>query len=467
MSKQEYRRLAKDAVFFAIGNMGSKILSFLFVPFYTAYLTTAEFGIADIITTTVTLIFPILTIGISEAVLRYACDETENKKEVFSVSVAVIVAATVINTSLAYIVASFFPSISEYILYYVVLFFLSALELSLSNYIKGFGYTRLFAIKGIVYTAVFIFSNIIFLTVLNKSLSGYVYSMIIANIVSILTMIMGGRLENFAVSFRINKKLAKSMFRYSLPMVPATIAWWLNISLNRYMIAYMVGVDETGLYSIATKIPTIVASITAIFSQAWQLAAMRSYGSKDFSVFFSNIFQLIHYILIVGAIIAITGNKILAYFLFRNDFFLAWRYVPLLLISAILSSEAGVLASAYTSAKKTNILFISTVTAAVINVIINYALIKAMGAIGATLATVISFSCMIYVRVLLMKSIVLLSVNWKLYISTLFIMTVSSIFAIYSDSNYYEIVLFMDIVVLLINLRNASNILRKIISLAH
>ena len=195
--------------------------------------------------------------------MLYACDETENKKEVFSVSVAVIVAATVINTSLAYIVASFFPSISEYILYYVVLFFLSALELSLSNYIKGFGYTRLFAIKGIVYTAVFIFSNIIFLTVLNKSLSGYVYSMIIANIVSILTMIMGGRLENFAVSFRINKKLAKSMFRYSLPMVPATIAWWLNISLNRYMIAYMVGVDETGLYSIATKIPTIVASIQA------------------------------------------------------------------------------------------------------------------------------------------------------------------------------------------------------------
>ena len=128
MSKQLYKRLAKDASFFAIGNLGTKILSFLFMPFYTYYLTTAEFGIADMITTSVALIFPILTIGISEAVLRYTCDNSDNKKEIFSLFVAVIIIATTINTSLTFIVSLFVPEIKEYILYYIILFFLSASE---------------------------------------------------------------------------------------------------------------------------------------------------------------------------------------------------------------------------------------------------------------------------------------------------------------------------------------------------
>ena len=458
-----YKRLAKDASFFAIGNLGTKILSFLFMPFYTYYLTTAEFGIADMITTSVALIFPILTIGISEAVLRYTCDNSDNKKEIFSLFVAVIIIATTINTSLTFIVSLFVPEIKEYILYYIILFFLSASELSLSNFIKGLDFIKLFAFKGIIYTLAFIVCNILFLAIFNKSLSGYLYSMIIAHVVSILTMLIGGNLKNYMGTFRINKDLTKMMFRYSIPMVPATIAWWLNISLNRYMIAGMVGIEELGLYSVATKIPTMVTSITTIFTQAWQLSAMRNYGTKGFSTFFSNVFQIIHYILIIGVLITITGNKILATFLFRNDFFVAWRYVPLLLISAILSSEAGVLASAYTSSKKTNVLFISTVIAAVINVLVNYVLIKALGAIGATLACVISFLCMIYVRVLLMKSIVSLSVNWKLYILTIFTMVVLSMFAIYDDSNYYTFVLLMNVVVILINFQNAYNIMKNLI----
>lgn len=44
---QKYKYLGKNTIIFAISSFGTKVLSFLLVPLYTAVLTTAEYGIAD------------------------------------------------------------------------------------------------------------------------------------------------------------------------------------------------------------------------------------------------------------------------------------------------------------------------------------------------------------------------------------------------------------------------------------
>ena len=50
--KDKLKYLGKNTLLFALSSFSTKILLFLLVPLYTSVLTTAEYGTADLITTT-------------------------------------------------------------------------------------------------------------------------------------------------------------------------------------------------------------------------------------------------------------------------------------------------------------------------------------------------------------------------------------------------------------------------------
>ena len=80
----KYKTLISNTALISLGTIGSKLLVFFMVRFYTGYLTTAEFGTADIITQTCNLLLPIISLGISNGVFRFAIDSNHDKKSVFS-----------------------------------------------------------------------------------------------------------------------------------------------------------------------------------------------------------------------------------------------------------------------------------------------------------------------------------------------------------------------------------------------
>lgn len=68
-SESRKKYLLKNTVIFSIGNFGSKIINFFLVPLYTNILTTIEYGTVDLMTVLTTVIVPIITLNISEAVI--------------------------------------------------------------------------------------------------------------------------------------------------------------------------------------------------------------------------------------------------------------------------------------------------------------------------------------------------------------------------------------------------------------
>ena len=78
--KEKYGALIKDLFFFTISTFIPKAISFFLVPLYTNYLTTAEYGIADLVSTTVSLLVPILTLDINDAVMRYTIEDKDDKE---------------------------------------------------------------------------------------------------------------------------------------------------------------------------------------------------------------------------------------------------------------------------------------------------------------------------------------------------------------------------------------------------
>ena len=70
-----YKYLIKNMGLLTLGNFATKLLSFFLVPLYTSVLSTSEYGTYDLFNTTISLLVPLLTVDIQEAVLRFSMDD--------------------------------------------------------------------------------------------------------------------------------------------------------------------------------------------------------------------------------------------------------------------------------------------------------------------------------------------------------------------------------------------------------
>ena len=94
--KKKYKDLTKNIGLFTISSFGTKIISFLLVPLYTLYLSTGDYGTMDLITTTVSLLIPVFTLNIQDAILRFSLDDNYKKIDVLNQGIRInIIASTI------------------------------------------------------------------------------------------------------------------------------------------------------------------------------------------------------------------------------------------------------------------------------------------------------------------------------------------------------------------------------------
>lgn len=86
----------------------------------------------------------------------------------------------------------------------------------------------------------------------------------------------------------------------------------------------------------------------------------------------------------------------LAYILYANDFYEAWKYVPFLLVSSVLNCASGLLGPILSAKKNSKAMMWSAIVGAVANIIMNIVFVNLTGIQGATFATLVS-SYIIYI----------------------------------------------------------------------
>lgn len=80
MSK--YSRLGKNVSLMFLGNIGSKVLTFLMLPFYTSQLSVGDYGTIDLIQVYVTLLTGIVTCCLTEAIFVFP----KNSAKIFRIA---------------------------------------------------------------------------------------------------------------------------------------------------------------------------------------------------------------------------------------------------------------------------------------------------------------------------------------------------------------------------------------------
>lgn len=273
------------------------------------------------------------------------------------------------------------------------------------------GNTKLFAIQGLVQTMTIVLCNIVFLLVIKIGLKGYLLSIFAGYFIPIVLMIFSGKIYRYFVPLSLDAVLIKKMLRYCFPMIPTLVAWSINTNIDKFMIIGFCGLGASGIYSVAYKIPTLMTTVLSVFLQAWQLSAINSYGDADESEYYTSIYKALNIVSVIGCFVIILSAQLLARVLFANDFYLAWRFVPFLTISALFSSNSGFISAAFKAAKKTNNLFYSVIIGSVVNVIFNYFLLTRIGTIGAAIATMIGFETIWLIRIVMVQKIVKIRID--------------------------------------------------------
>lgn len=447
----QYTKLGKNVALITLGNFASKIMSFFLIPLYTAVLTTAEYGTADLMTTTINLLSPFLTLLISEAVMRFALDQGKDKKQVFSIGLVITIFGF-----LAMLICSPFVLLSKnirpFFLYFILYYFFTTLHTLVSQFVKGIEKVAVYSLSGVLQTLCFIGCNIFFLLVIKIGVNGYLLSLIISNLFAVLILWIGGGLSNYIVSFRkIDINLFKEMLKYSIPMIPNSLSWWISNSSDKYITTFFCGVAVTGVYSVSQRIPSLFSTVSTIFMGAWQISAIEDFGSEKSRKFYSNIYNQYSVFNIIVVSFLIWICRILAKMLFSNDFYVGWKYVPVLLFAYLFFALSSFLGTIYTSAKKTNMLFISTIIAAVINIVLNIILIPIFEAQGAAIATFFSYFIVWLVRLLDTRKIIKLDINIKSDILSYLLITLQIIITLVDFQNSFIISGFILLLIVILN----------------
>lgn len=431
----KYKKLASDTILMTIGNFSSKVLVFLLLPIYTYVLTTEEYGIADLFLTTVNLLVPILTLSITDATFRYAFDKNLDQEKNITNSVIVITGSIIFLLPITWGLSFWNQSFSTYGMFFVLLYYFNALHTCLGNYARGINHIKTFVGSSLIYTVLLLTFNILFLTVFKIGLYGYFVSMITAHIGSTIFLIVFLKGWKIIKIRKFDAPFLKEMLNFSIPMIFSTTAWWAMNSVDKYMLIDWYGIETSGLYGAAQKLPTIITVLSNIFVQAWQISAIDAYGEKESDEFYTNVYKTYETGLFIAAAVIICLTKPLASIMFQKEYFSAFVFSPILILSGVYSCLSMFLQSPFVAEKKSVVLLKTTMIGLVFNIIANIVFLQIMGPIGATYATMIGFCITWAMRFYMSRKFIKIKLNWVNSITIMFFLFVEA-FVISNDISH-------------------------------
>ncbi len=396
---EKFKYLFKNVGVLTISQFSSKILVFFLLPLYTNILSTEQYGVYDLSVTVVELLYPLLTINIVDAVMRFLLDKHHKKSDVISVSLKYVLGSICIASFISLIVSVFdlFPlmaGLEIYVLLYFVFYVLHQFSVQVA---KGLDMIKDIGIAGVMGTVSLVCFNLIFLLAFEFGLVGFFSANILAQLIPTVYLLLRTHFWRYLAS-HTSRATSSEMISYCAPLILNTLGWWANSAANKFTVTFFLGAAANGILSVAYKIPNMLSVLQGIFNQGWQISAIKEFDEGGDRSFFEKIILMVNGIMFVGASFVILVTRILARFLFAKDFYVAWIYVPLLVLAVVINTNSGIYGAILAAKKRSRGMAYSSLAGIAVNVVLNVVLVQFFGIQGSAAATVISSLVILILR---------------------------------------------------------------------
>lgn len=459
------RKLAKNTAIISFGKICTQIISYLLLPLYTAYLTTSEYGTVDLINTLVSLFVPIITFELDQGIFRFLIDCRNDEKEtskLISTTIFFIITQSAILAIIYIFIVQFITN--EYKYYLLAYLIVNSLLGILLNICRGIGDNKQYTIASFINGILTVLLNVYLIAFIHLGARGMLLANILGQNIGIIYIFIAKKMYRYINIKNYDKNLIKKLLKFSFPLVPNALSWWIvNIS-DRLIISGILGISQNGIYSIANKFPNLISTFFGFFNLAWTESAAENYKEKDKDIFYTNVFNKTIEIFGSACILIITLMPFVFNVLINEQYKEAYNQIPILMFGSLFNTLVIFLGSIYIANKKTKEIAKTTTIAAIINIVIHLLLINYIGLYAASVSTLIAWLSMFIYRYIDAKKYVNIKMNYKIFISMILLMVISTI-TYYINNNMINLIILLITLVYAIAI-NKNNIVlvKKIIT---
>lgn len=332
-------QMLRNLGIYAVGSIGSRLMTFLLVPIYSFFIAPSEFGYYDICFVVAMFAVPIISMQLRDGAFRYLLDATTDEERTRVVTFTMVAMLRNICACLVLGVAAHLLFDIRCMWYTLVFACVFALFEVVQQMLRGLGHNKLFAGCGILSSFLIFAISVPLVVWTDMGIEGVFVGNIAARIIAML--FAEWRVGVFSKFMRSNvdyKAVGRDVIRFSSPLLVVNMILIIISSGNRFFIEHYLGLHDNGLYAVAVKFASILEAIAFIFIQAWQETAIRQYGDADHDAFYSKILNAYLWVLVALVVSISYVTRLL------NNYFIGVEYqdsicliLPQCLASAILN----------------------------------------------------------------------------------------------------------------------------------
>lgn len=459
---EKNKELIKNTIIILLGKFCTQFLSFFLLPLYTSILSANEYGIYDLIVTYVALFVPVISLQIEMAIFRELIDVRSNCEKISKIISSGIFSVVLqfVICFISYYLISIFINIpyKNYIILNILAVMVSSVFMQIA---RGLGKNVEYSISSVIAGVSTILLNILFLVVLKFNVEGMIISSILSNILAAIYIFISCKLYKKIKYSSVSKRTIHKLLKYSLPLVPNGLIWWIINVSDRTIISIFLGTGANGIYAVSNKFSSILMQIFNIFNLSWTESASLHINDEGKNEFFSGVFnKTLKYSLVVCLLIIVT-LPFLFNILISQSYSEAYIYIPILLIGMIFNIIVSFLGSIYVAKKLTKEVAKTSFGAGVLNILINVFLVKYIGIFAAAISTVLAFLIMSIFRIVDVQKYVKLEINFKEFNIVLILFLISLLLYYFNNTLISAIYLVLVIVYVFIDNKNYINLILK------
>ena len=453
------KSLLKNTIIITIGKICTQMITFFLLPVYTAILSTEEYGVVDLLNTLVYLCIPIVTFQIEQALFRHLIDNRKNKSEIkntISTTIITTIIQSIIYLIIFLIVAPFIHNDYKYFLVTnVTACIFSSIMLQIS---RGLGDNKKYAMGSFITAFTTVILNIVFIVWFKWGAYGMLAASLIGNISSCIYILLTKKIYNYISIKSYSKELLKKLWKYSIPLIPNAISWWIFNSSDRIIVSSVLGIGQNGILSAAYKFSSVYITIYNIFNMTWTESASLHINDKDNSEFFSKIINTVLRLFTAICFGIIAFMPFIFPIMINEKFGEAYNQIPILMLSSLFNVLVGLISVIYIAKKDTKAVARTSIMSAIINLVINLVLIKFIGLYAASISTLVAYMSMGIYRLYDVKKYIKIKLDKSFVLKTLLMIPILFI-------SYYINNLYLNIIIILITILYAWLINKDSISL--
>lgn len=383
----------KNVIIISFGTILPKVAAFIALPLITGALSKRDYGLYDLIITLVSLLLPIITVQIHMAAFRFLIDERDDEEKTNQIVSNIILFISI--TTLVSIVILYFALFKFDIpirlltcTYYALDVYFNAFQ----KILRGLSKNKLFSECTVVNSVVNLVLVYLLLCFTPARLGAVLSALCISDLAALIYIFVRDKTYKRINLGQWSRPLIKQMLQFSWPMIPDSLSAWVLKFSDRIVLTIFMGVAGNAVYSVATKLPNTLLVFHSSISYAWQENASVVSKDENVSEYYSQMFDAIFSLVAAVFAVLIAATPVLFKVFIRGDYGEAYPHIPILLMANFFMCMSSHLAGIYIANKKTKSIAVTTLAAAIINLIVDLLLVNRVGIYAASVSTLVSYA---------------------------------------------------------------------------